>query len=692
MGIAPSKDNEELVDTLVKAGHIQSTHIELAFRLVDRGRYVPEKYLKEIYGDQPFKVPESDAASWTPGFLHISAPCMYACVLEKLDIRKGHAFLNVGSGSGWLNTACGFLVGEKGVNHGVEIHSNLVEYAENLMNTSTIQSGAVAGYEWCKPKFMHSNGLTLKNADDFEGYDRIYCGASIRDPNTVFRLMRLLKVGGRMVAPYHSVLFSFYRVSQSTIRTENITTCQFADLLLPESGTPLSVLFPCQRPTPLKIICRYHIRKELRRKTDCSHDFVVTLKLAREEKEQQIWSSDDFQHTAFGPPENSAANFQAANPRLVPNSFLTATELSGRPFSTFFRPGIHPENSEVPGTEDYLIPVENEEQKSIYIEYPLNMGEPEEDEAENANDIDFHGHQLDDETFLDNILGFAARHIGVAGRTIASEEELQEREAEEEARRVVQFSRVTHGRVTIEPPVDASLNLMDGRTRRFRFVQDGTQNNIYGVLDPNYRSFDHAGNGTQAQPRSSRRNYDEANASTDTDDLSERSSSPKRARWENKADDGGESLEPFADEGPEEKPTKSTTNERRNERRSERISERRGERRSERISERISERRSERIRERISERRVERRSERRNERDRFCDCTTIRAADEREMSRMLNTIESAEEKREILLKGMRPRFYRVPENLLNAYGTRFHQLLRTLPIPKHLKNFVRLQK
>ena len=81
------RNNEEMVDKLVHMGVITSKEVEEAFRAVPRGAFVPPDKQLEAYIDSPLL--------GDPPYphLHMSAPHMYATVLEALDLSPGRRFL-----------------------------------------------------------------------------------------------------------------------------------------------------------------------------------------------------------------------------------------------------------------------------------------------------------------------------------------------------------------------------------------------------------------------------------------------------------------------------------------------------------------------------------------------------------------------------------------------------------------------
>lgn len=100
-GVSSGESNDDLIDNLIEANYIKSSIVERIFRAVDRGAYFLPDPPADAYQD----------VAWKNGNFHLSAPCIYSEVLEKLQLGPGLSFLNLGSGTGYLSTMVGLAIG-----------------------------------------------------------------------------------------------------------------------------------------------------------------------------------------------------------------------------------------------------------------------------------------------------------------------------------------------------------------------------------------------------------------------------------------------------------------------------------------------------------------------------------------------------------------------------------------------------
>ena len=64
-------------------------------------------------------------------------------------------------------------IGSKGINHGLEIHSDVVEYSQEKLQEFIRMNPAIDEYEFCEPQFQLGNCLSLGSTDRL--YDRYIC-------------------------------------------------------------------------------------------------------------------------------------------------------------------------------------------------------------------------------------------------------------------------------------------------------------------------------------------------------------------------------------------------------------------------------------------------------------------------------------------------------------------------------------
>jgi protein-L-isoaspartate O-methyltransferase len=108
------------------------------------------------------------------------------------------SFLNIGSGTGYLSSIVGHILGPTGICYGVEIHKGAVEHCLASMD----RLKAHRELDLPHMEFIHGNGLQIDvtTGESLIGYDRIYVGASV-ERASLNQLASLLRPGGILVAP-----------------------------------------------------------------------------------------------------------------------------------------------------------------------------------------------------------------------------------------------------------------------------------------------------------------------------------------------------------------------------------------------------------------------------------------------------------------------------------------------------------
>ena len=110
----------------------------------------------------------------------------------------GVSFLNIGSGTGYMSTMAGLIIGPYGINHGIELHQENVDYANKKLTEFHNTSPWYDPVEFCDPSFTVGNGLLVSPGNVL--YDRIYCGAGC-PPEHAQLMKNMINVGGLLVMP-----------------------------------------------------------------------------------------------------------------------------------------------------------------------------------------------------------------------------------------------------------------------------------------------------------------------------------------------------------------------------------------------------------------------------------------------------------------------------------------------------------
>lgn len=106
-----------------------------------------------------------------------------------------------------------------GINHGVELHDEVVEYAQGKLEEFQTTSPALDKYEFCPPSFVVGNCLLLDSS--CHQYDRVYCGASCPSEHENY-MKNLVRVGGILVMPLNDHVRNFIYNARTYISCNHV--------------------------------------------------------------------------------------------------------------------------------------------------------------------------------------------------------------------------------------------------------------------------------------------------------------------------------------------------------------------------------------------------------------------------------------------------------------------------------------
>ncbi|MBC7114284.1 MAG: protein-L-isoaspartate O-methyltransferase [Archaeoglobi archaeon] len=204
------EERERAVERLVRAGYIKDRRVIEALKRVPRHLFVPEKYRKYAYVDEPLPIGENQT---------ISAIHMVGIMAELLEVEEGMKILEIGAGSGYHAAVLAELVGESGIIYSVERIPKLAEMARRNLER--------AGYK----NVIVLIGDGSKGLPEKAPFDRISVTAAA--PEIPRPLVEQLKDGGIMVIPVGRIFqeLKVVRKKGDEVTVENWGPVSFVPLI-----------------------------------------------------------------------------------------------------------------------------------------------------------------------------------------------------------------------------------------------------------------------------------------------------------------------------------------------------------------------------------------------------------------------------------------------------------------------------
>ncbi len=204
----------ETLGSLILRGYLRSPRVIQAMKAIPREGFLPAGMRAYAWEDHPLPIGYSQT---------ISAPHMYAFMLEAAQIRKGDKILEIGTGSGYGAALLSFLTGKTGKVFSIELLPKLAEFAEGNIaragqKAKIIVGDGAHGFAKCAP------------------YDRILVTAACEE--MPIALVSQLKNGGLLLAPVGTYFQELMLAEKTSLGTKitPLLPVRFVPLLAPKKG------------------------------------------------------------------------------------------------------------------------------------------------------------------------------------------------------------------------------------------------------------------------------------------------------------------------------------------------------------------------------------------------------------------------------------------------------------------------
>ena len=196
-------------DQIIKRG-VEDPRVLDVMKVVERHKFVPEKYSESAYKDGPLPIGHGQT---------ISQPFIVAFMTENLKLEPSHKVLEIGTGSGYQAAVLSELCD----------HVYTIEIVDELANESVERLGRL-GF----------NNITVRSGDGYKGwpeeapFDRIMVTAA---PEEIPELLtEQLAEGGVMVIPVGKqyeiqYLWVITKEADGSIKKEKILPVRFVPMI-----------------------------------------------------------------------------------------------------------------------------------------------------------------------------------------------------------------------------------------------------------------------------------------------------------------------------------------------------------------------------------------------------------------------------------------------------------------------------